>query len=447
MSDALPLAPRPDLEQYKKLAKDLQHACSSAQPEAIREWAVRWLERLTRHLRDAGGPAFPENVRREAVRVEARWRDFTKTYPTGDTCRLTNMQFFIAREHGFESWPQFVVHVEGVTQATSPVSHFEAAADAIVNGDVQTLGGLLRDDAGLVHARSTRDHRSTLLHYVSANGIEDFRQKTPPNIVEITQLLLDAGADVNAESEAYGGRSTPLGLTATSYHPEHAGVQVELIELLVRHGAKVDGPDGGSGVNACLHNGRGKAAEHLASLGARLDLEGAAGVGRLDVVATFFDEHGRLRPPATTEQINAGFAMACQFGRTDVVKFLLERDLRSGDGMESGETGLHWAAYGGHAETVRALLARGMPVDAIDRRYGGTPLGWALYGWQEVADRDAAHRSYSDVVAELVRAGARLDRDWYAQDEDRRRALAKADADPRMNAALRGERTGNPATR
>jgi hypothetical protein len=27
---------------------------------------------------------------------------------------------------------------------------------------------------------STRAHRSTLLHYISANGVEDFRQKTPP---------------------------------------------------------------------------------------------------------------------------------------------------------------------------------------------------------------------------------------------------------------------------
>ena len=58
-----------------------------------------------------------------------------------------------------------------------------------------------------------REHRSTLLHYVSANGVEDFRQKTPANIVEITRLLLKAGADVNAESESYGGRSTTLGLT------------------------------------------------------------------------------------------------------------------------------------------------------------------------------------------------------------------------------------------
>jgi hypothetical protein len=153
--------------------------------------------------------------------------------------------------------------------------------DAIVSGDSATLQKLLSKNPELVRARSTLEHRSTLLHYVSANGVEDFRQKTPKNIVEITNLLLKAGADVNAESDAYGGRSTTLGLTATSWHPENAGVQLALMELLIDHGATIDGPDGGSAVNDCLHNGRGEAAEFFASRGARLDLEGAAGVGRL----------------------------------------------------------------------------------------------------------------------------------------------------------------------
>src|SRR5258708_169913 len=70
-------------------------------------------------------------------------------------------------------------------------------------------------------------------------------------------------------------------------------------------------------------NGSGEAAEFLARRGARLDLEGAAGVGRLDVVKTFFDEAGRLKSRATRKQMTSGFAWACQFGRTSVVDFLL----------------------------------------------------------------------------------------------------------------------------
>jgi hypothetical protein len=82
---------------------------------------------------------------------------------------------------------------------------FERAVDAVVGGDAQGLSEMLRVNPGLVRARSEREHRSTLLHYVSANGVEDVRQKTPSNIVEIANLLLQAGADVNAESNAYGG--------------------------------------------------------------------------------------------------------------------------------------------------------------------------------------------------------------------------------------------------
>jgi ankyrin repeat protein len=139
------------------------------------------------------------------------------------------------------------------------------AVDAIVRCDVARLKNLLSENPELVHARSTREHRSTLLHYVSANGVEDFRQKTPKKIIEIAKLLLDAGADVNAESDAYGGRSTTLGLTATSCNPEVAGVQLPLLELLIERGAAIAGSDSASGVVACLHNGRGQAAEFLAS--------------------------------------------------------------------------------------------------------------------------------------------------------------------------------------
>jgi len=49
-------------------------------------------------------------------------------------------------------------------------------------------------------------------------------------------------------------------------------------------------------------NGRGQAAESLASRGGRLDLEGAAGVGRLDLVKDYFNAKGRLKRAATRKQ-------------------------------------------------------------------------------------------------------------------------------------------------
>jgi hypothetical protein len=44
--EALPLSPRPSLAQYRKLAKDLVHACRSGEATAIRAWATRWIGRL-----------------------------------------------------------------------------------------------------------------------------------------------------------------------------------------------------------------------------------------------------------------------------------------------------------------------------------------------------------------------------------------------------------------
>ena len=109
----------------------------------------------------------------------------------------------------------------------------------------------------------------------------------------IAALLLNTGADVNAIADVYGG-STTLTLAATSVHPERAGVQTALLQLLLDHGATVDTANSPAGplINICLANGRAQAAEFFADRGARLDLEGAAGLGRLDVVKSYFDDSG-----------------------------------------------------------------------------------------------------------------------------------------------------------
>ena len=117
------------------------------------------------------------------------------------------------------------------------MERFEAAADAIVGGKIAVLERLLREDPELVRARSTRQHQVTLLHYVAANGVEQYRQRTPKNIVRSAEILLAAGAAIDATAELYGGGATTLGLAATSVWPERAGVQEELMKLLLDHGA------------------------------------------------------------------------------------------------------------------------------------------------------------------------------------------------------------------
>jgi ankyrin repeat protein len=419
MSDALPLPPHPDLEQYKKLAKDFKQACTSSDPVAVRDWAARWAETLARLQGRALTAEARRGILEDTKLIERQWQTIQKSRAATGHYTLADAQFFVARCHGFASWPKFARLLDELARAHSPVSQFELAVDAIVSGDLATLEKLLRENPELARARSAREHRSTLLHYVSANGVEDFRQKTPRNIVEITKLLLKAGADVNAESDAYGGGSTALGLTATSFHPESAGVQIPLMELLIDHGATIDNLKGRSAVNGCLRNGRGAAAEFFASRGARLDLEGAAGVGQLDVLKSFFNHDSSLRPPATEQQMRDGFAWACEFGRTSVVDFLLQRGMEVDAKLRHhGQTGLHWAAHGGHVDTVKLLLERGAPVDAKDESFGRTPLGWALFTWSKgnATVREAERERYYEVTALLVRAGASIDPKWYEDD-------------------------------
>jgi ankyrin repeat protein len=311
-------------------------------------------------------------------------------------------------------------------------SAFESAADAIVAGDIATVERLLRHDPSLVSARSTREHRATLLHYTAANGVENYRQKTPPNIVQIAEVLLAAGAEVDAVADMYGGDATTLGLAATSIHPLKAGVQQALIDVLIDHGANVN-QVGGAGrttsiINGCLANGRGKAAEHLAKCGATLDLESAAGIGRLDVVKQFFHADGTLKPNATDVQKLDGFAWACEFGRTAVAEFLLDRgvDVATKLRRNHGQTGLHWAATGGHVDTVQLLLDRGAPLDITDDSFAGTPLNWALHGWG--TESDVPSDRYYAVIRLLVSAGAPVNPEWLEHPAIR--------ADRRMVAAL-----------
>jgi len=372
MSDALPFPPHPHIDYYRKLAKDLLK-----DPAAFRAWAKQ---------------SVPGDQIGQIERLESRLRPAT-------IARLADAQFFIARAHGFASWPKFARHVEALQHAGTPDAQFEEAADAIVSGDMATLRRLLDERPDLIRRRSSRDHRSTLLHYVAANGIEDFRQRTPPNIVGIARLLLDAGAEVNAESDAYGGHSTTLGLVATSVHPEAAGVQTELMELLLARGAIIERIPG-EAVRGCLANGRPLAARFLAERGAYLDFENAAGTGDLDRVK-------ELVATTPDEVLGKGFIWACAYGHNAVVSFLLDFGVDPAAGAEIDMTGLHLAAHEGHLDTVRLLLARNAPLEAKNV-YGSTVLGQTL--WSVIHHPMPAHR---EIVKTLLAAGAKVEDDWF----------------------------------
>ena len=335
--DALPLPPSPSIEQYRKLAKDLVKACESG---TIPTWANRWLASL--------------RVERAAQQVA----EFaTRTMNSeGRHCILADAQFVLAQSHGFPNWATFATHLEALARAETEAAAFEAAADAIVRGDEQTLQQLLSERPELIRARSAREHKATLLHYVSANGVENYRQKSPPNAARITQLLLDAGADVEAEAEVYGGGCTALGLVATSTPPRQAGVQIAVIDVLLGAGAQIEHPDlagkGADAIYACLANGCPEAAKYLAERGGRVGLIGAAGIGRLDVVQ-------QLAPGADAGRREMALRYAAGYGQKPVVEFLLDLGVNVNGHHGDGRTALYYAGLGKHEEVMRLLRDRG----------------------------------------------------------------------------------------
>jgi hypothetical protein len=379
--DVVPLMLRPDMEDYTRLANELA---------AGRRLDAAWLEVVG----VPGDCLVQDSIDRAVAHVMAE-RPST----------LADAQRVLARAHGFETWTEFADHVDGIAG-----NGFEAAADAVVRGDEGTLGSLLRTDPGLARGRSARQHHVTLLHYVAANGVEDFRQKSPPNAVAIAMILLDAGAEVDALADTYHGgpAQTTLNLLVSSVHPASAGVQVALVELLANCGAALDGvADDGSPLLTALGFGYPAAAQALAARGARVDnVLVAAGLGRLEIVRARAGVDRVIADPwrgDVTDPEELALVWAARYGHIEVVEFLLDRGVpvTAMDNM----TPLHWAAAHGHMSLIELLLARGAPLEALNA-YGGTVLGSTLWF---VNNAPVPGVDYTRVIRRLVDAGARTD--------------------------------------
>jgi ankyrin repeat protein len=367
--DLKPLPFRSSLKEYQKRAEELLEAWRTGDSSAIQ--LIR-----TKHPRflDDRIPWLPKKLTDSEVRSAA--------------LELADAQLTIARWYDFRDWPALAEFAEAVTQGNSPVCQFESAVDTVINGDAATLSSLLRANPELVRARSTRVthfdppvHRATLLHYVAANGVEGYRQKTPKNAVEAAKMLLQAGAEVDALADMYGGQCTTMSLLVSSCHPAEAGVQVALVDTLLDFGAAIEGRSPGhwgSPLMVALSFGFRSAAEALVKRGARVDsIAAAAGLGRLA-------DARRLLAAASSEDRHRALALAAQHGHLEIVRLLLDAsedpNRYNPKGNHAHSTPLHQAVWSGHDSVVRLLVERGARLDMKDTIYEGTPLGWAEYG-------------------------------------------------------------------
>lgn len=374
--DLIPLPFHAGLEEYQQQAEALLEAWTAGDPDAVQ--AVR--HKHPRFLDDKI-PWLPRKLSDSEVG--------SAPFDLADA-RLT-----VARWYDFASWTGLAEYVEAVNREGSPVADFESAVEAVIGGHASTLATLLRQKPELVQARSTRIthfdppvHRATLLHYVAANGVEGYRQKTPGNAVEIATMLLQAGAEVDALADMYGGHHTTMSMLVSSGHPAEAGVQVALVDTLLDFGAAVDGRGCGnwtSPLMTALAFGYQGAAEALVRRGARVDtIAAAAGLGRLA-------EARQLLATTGGEERHRALALAAQHGHTEIVRLLLDAgedpNRYNPEGNHGHSTPLHQAVLSGHDAVVRLLVERGARLDIKDTIYQGTPLGWAIYGGgKEIAE-------------------------------------------------------------
>lgn len=250
------------------------------------------------------------------------------------------------------------------------------AVAALVAGDVDVLATLLRDHPALATARLAEEGEPahtycvgpTLLHLVANNPNRSTAM--PLRILESAQLLLDAGAVVDAPT-LDPGAAPALTLIASSGPAQRDGVQVPLIELLVARGA-----DPTRALDAAIHERCPEAAAALRRLGAPATLLWAACQG--DAV-----DVQRLLPAATAEQRADAAHAAVNHGRADCLALLLDAGVPIDAPVPRHPhrpTLLHQAGSFGRRAVAELLLARGADPTLRDATFGGTPAGWARHG-------------------------------------------------------------------
>jgi ankyrin repeat protein len=124
---------------------------------------------------------------------------------------------------------------------------------------------------------------------------------------------------------------------------------------------------------------------------------------------TTFRDYLARNPDATetlSEAEQRKLPATAQSNNTKAVQLMLEAGWPVNTAGEMGATALHWAGFNGNAEMTRDILRFHPDIETKSREYAGTALSWALY-----ASGNGWHRSTGDFVATvraLLDAGAAL---------------------------------------
>lgn len=471
----------PNLEQQKKQARELLDAARAHDPEAVRrfrtfhprlrtrpahEWSPSQLALhdaqlvLAREYGFTSWPAFKAHI--EATVASRRTRPFVRELDyyedrahglvavladgapsTLDQVRswhpgfadasddaivtaalsgrfdIEDARLVYAREHGHAKWADFAEHIRllGAGEATDS---FMDVLEAGRRGDWDRAKRMLHDHPDLVRARGTNGN--TLLNLacslVACPVPEALSDPTiassDPDRLAPVHLLITAGADTNQGNDRGW---TPLHQAGYRNDPG-------MVKLLLEAGARPDSEahgEGGTPLAVALFWGHRESAGMLATAGVMpRNLRVAAGLGRTDLIGTFFTKDGQLaadagiargfyRPhsgfPAwrpsndPREILDEALVWAAKAGRIEAISLLVERGARLDADPYRG-TPLLWAAANGRVETVRCLIDLGANVN-LRATFGGPSHGQGV-----TAIHLAAQNNHREVAALLLARGA-----------------------------------------
>jgi ankyrin repeat protein len=227
-----------------------------------------------------------------------------------------------------------------------------------------------------------------------------------PGVREATlgmEWLLEHGADPNVPS--YEHRSTPLHAIATQRR------SADVARMFLSHGAdpRRARADGRTPYELAMRAGNVAVAEALRDAGGAVETlrpvdavlaacaagDDASARRRLDTDPSLRETFLRDEPDAL---IHAG-----ETGTAAVVPVLVSLGYDLGRESPHGGTALHWAAWRGYVDVVRALIAAGAPINPRDCTYGSSPIAWASHGSANCREADD---DYITVIDLLLAAGA-----------------------------------------
>ena len=262
-------------------------------------------------------------------------------------------------------------------------ARFWQAVDLIDRGDVDSLDSLLTADPELVAYRPTtkREYTEgyfaepTLLHFVAENPIRT--RHLPSNIVELIRLIVRHGADVDARCGVDRTNSV-LGLVVTGMVPREVGLTESMVEMLVALGADLGGM-----TDAAIGHKEVDALFALLRNGALVDMVVASALGWTGEIVRQWSDSREAQQKALTA--------AAIHGRATSLAILLGRAVDPNQfnppGFHAHSVPLHQAVASQNLAAIRTLVDGGAEVTIPDRIFGGSPLDWARHGGlDDIAD-------------------------------------------------------------